>query len=372
MTPCPPLTIILDSTVFGDPPNPQGPLLKQLVEYARQTNSRICVPKVVEKECRNRITEAVNEAHQGFQRSTKSLQKLGANDILVPGLDELRAKVLQLWESLLSELGADVVPTPVISHDEVIDKLHAGARPFIHGGDRREDGYRDYLVWRSAIDAAKVSEEKSAVFVSNDHAFGKNRKAADLAEELKAEAAQSGVTVLWRRDLYRFLATEAQPCLGERKEATALVVEYASSPKFRDFMSVADLSDVSATDVGFDPENYDLRYLDDLTIDEVLEVGSSVLDGLVSINADEWTGRLQFDHIDVRLSQFFPPEDWPAFDDESWISVDVTGFSKRHARVSLVVRLETVLLDVGFSAPDGEVEALSISFESVEDAYPPA
>ena len=368
---CPPQTIVVDSTVFGDPPNPQGMLLKQLAEYARKTNSRIYVPKVVEKECRARITAAADEAHRGLRGSAKSLQKLGVDVDPVPDVDELRAKALELWESRLSELGVQIIPTPAISHDDVIDKLHAGASPFIHGGNRREDGYRDYLVWRSAIDTARVSEEKSAVFVSGDRAFGKNRKGTDLAEELQAEAGHSGVTVLWKQDLYQFLETEAQPCLGEREEATSLVAEYASSGRFHDFISEADLSDLRAADVGFDPEEYDLQYLDDLMIDEVLEVGSAVLDGLVSLNADEWTGRVQMDYLDVRLSQFFSPEDWLPFDDDSWISVDVTEFSKRHARASLVVRLETVLLEVAFSALDGTVEALSVSFESVADVFPP-
>ena len=371
MTSCPPQTIVVDSTVFGDPPNPQGMLLKQLAEYARQTNSRIYVPKVVEKECRTRITAAADEVHRGLRGSARSLRKLGVDAVPVPDVDELRAKALELWESRLSELGGQIIPTPGISHDDVIDKLHAGASPFIHRGNRREDGYRDYLVWRSAIDAARISEEKSAVFISGDRAFGKNRKGTELAEELQAEAAHSSVTVLWKQDLYQFLTTEAQPCVGEREEETSLVAEYASSQRFRDFITEAAFSDLSAADVGFDPEQYDLRHLDDLTIDEVREMGSAVLDGLVSLNTDEWTGRVRIDYLDVRLSQFFSPDDWLPFDDDSWISVDVTGFSKRHARASLVVRLETVLLEVAFSALDGMVEALSVSLESVADAYPP-
>ena len=176
MPSCPPQTIVVDSTVFGDPPNPQGRLLKQLGEYARQTNSRIHIPTVVEKECRTRITEAADKDHREFLDSTKRLRKLGADDIPVPDVDVLRESVLQLWNSRLSELDVQVIPTPDISHDEVIDKLHAGAHPFIHTGDRREDGYRDYLVWRSAIDAATTAEERSAVFISNDGAFGRTRK----------------------------------------------------------------------------------------------------------------------------------------------------------------------------------------------------
>ena len=371
MPSCPPQTIVVDSTVFGDPPNPQVGALKQLGEYARQTNSRIYVPAVVEKECKTRITEATDKMHREIMASARTLQRLGVDDIPELDVAVLRNSALQLWDSRLLELGVQIIPTPDISHDEVIDKLHAGASPFIHTGNRREDGYRDYLVWRSAIDAAAVSKERSAVFISNDRAFGGNQKSNDLAEELQSEAAHSGVTVLWRQDLYQFLETEAQPCLGEREEATLLVTEYVASQMFRDFMSEVDLSHSSAADVGFDPEQYDLRHLDDLVIEEVLDVGSAVLDGLVSLNDDEWTGRVQIASLDVRLSQYFSPEDWPPFDDDSWITVHIQGFSKRHARASLVVHLDAVLFEVGFAALDGAVEALSVLFESVADAYPP-
>ena len=40
----------------------------------------------------------------------------------------------------------EIPPTPEISHDEMIDQLHSGTSPFVHAGDGREDGYRDYLV----------------------------------------------------------------------------------------------------------------------------------------------------------------------------------------------------------------------------------
>ena len=150
----PPQTIVVDSTIFGDPPNPQESRLKQLGEYARQTNSRICVPAVVEKECKTRITEATDKVHREIVASARRLRKLGVDDIPEPDIAVLRDSALQLWDSRLSELGVQIIPTPDISHDEVIDKLHAGASPFIHTGNRREDGYRDYLVWRSAIDAA--------------------------------------------------------------------------------------------------------------------------------------------------------------------------------------------------------------------------
>lgn len=254
---------------------------------------------------------------------------------------------------------------------DIVDKLHAGASPFIHGGDRREDGYRDYLIWRSAIDAAMASDDRAAVFISGDRAFGGKGKGTELAEDLQTEAADSGVTIHWRQDLYQFLQAEAQPCLGEREEKTSLAAEYVSSPMFREFMSEVDLSDSSPADVGFDPEDYDLRYLDDLVIEGVVDMGSAVLDGLLSLNDDEWTGRVQIDYVDVRLSQFFSPEDWLGFDDDSWIAVDITGFSKRHARASLTVRLENVLLEVGFAPLAGAVEALSVSLESVADVYPP-
>ena len=371
MHPCPPPTIVVDSTVFGDPPNPQGRLLKQLGEYARQTSSRIYVPTVVDKECRTRIAGAAEEAHRKLSIDVKRLRKLGLDGIPVPDLDEMRESALQLWDSRLSELGVQVVPTPATPHDDIVDKLHAGASPFIHGGDRREDGYRDYLVWRSAIDAARASDDGSAVFVSSDRAFGGKRKRTDLAEELQAEAADSGVTLHWRQDLYQFLETEAQPCLGVREEATSLAAEYVSSAMFREFMSDVDLGDSSPADVGFAPEDYDLRYLDDLVIEEVVDVGPAVLDGLLSLNDDEWTGRVRIDYVDIRLSHFFSPEDWWGFDDDSWITVDITGFSKRHARASLTVRLENVLLEVEFAALDGAVEALSVSLESVMDVYPP-
>ena len=370
MPSCPPKTIVVDSTVFGEPPDPQRAPLKQLGEYARRTNSSICVPTVVEKECRTRITEAVGKTHSELLARAKTLRKLGAGEFPVPDVGAVRDSALQLWDSRLAELGVQVRPTPGISHDEVIDKLHSGTSPFVHAGDRREDGYRDYLVWRSALDAAVASEERSAVFISEDRAFGQSRKSMDLAEELQAEADRSGVTIFWKRDLYDFLKTDAQPCLGEREEATSLVEEYVGSLVFRDFLSEVDLSDFSAADVGFEPEQYDLRHLDDLVIEEVIDVGSAALDGLVSLNDDEWLGRVQIATLDVRLSQYFSPEDWPAFDDESWISVRIDGYSKRHARASLVVRLETVLLEVRLAVLDRAVEAFSVSFESVADAYP--
>ncbi len=196
--------------------------------------------------------------------SAKTLRKLGAGDIPVPDVGVLRDSALQLWDGRLAELGVSITPTPGISHDEVIDKLHSGTSPFVHAGDRREDGYSDYLVWRSAIDAAVASEERSAVFVSEDRAFGGSRKSTNLARELQAEADQSGVTVLWRRDLYQIVRVELVDAFDDRLH------EFAGGRVVGVFR-IGDYADASAAQHGLEGDSVfafahqTLRYLWALT-----------------------------------------------------------------------------------------------------------
>ncbi len=371
MPPCPPMTIVLDSTVFGKVPDAQNYLLRQLGEYARRTPSRILVPDVVRKECRARIVEGAILAHESLSDSANTLRKLGAS-VPVPEVAELERSALEHWEGRFSQLGAEAISTPDVPHDEVIDKLHAGHSPFVHKGDRREDGYRDYLVWRSAIGAALASPERSAIFISGDQAFGQKRPTYELAEDLRHEATTAGVTIEWRPNFYRFLTEEAQPCLGQNLRALAQVTEYVNSDDFREFLLEGEgLQGLRAEAIAFEPEEFGVRYLDDLEVEAVTSAGAISVDSVVTLDEDEWSGRIEVERLGVTVSQFVDADDPPPFADESWISVKFRGVSRRLARVDIDLRIEKAILDVVFEPGTERVRALSIELVSADDTYQP-
>ena len=371
MPPCPPSVIVLDSTAFGSTPDAQNYLLKQLGEYATRTNSRILVPEVVRKECRARVVEGAIIAHRSLAGSANELRKLGAS-VEVPELAELERSAIEHWEAGFVQLGAEVIPTPDVPHDEVIDKLHAGHSPFVHKGNRREDGYRDYLVWRSAVDAAAASEDRSAIFISSDQAFAQSKKTYDLAEDLEREATAAGVTIGWRPDFYRFLNEEAQPYVGQHEEALARVTEYVNTDDFREFLLAGeDLRGLRPEAIGFGPEEYGLRYLDDLEVEAVTSAGAIRVEDVVALDEDEWSGRIRVERLGVTVSQFVDADDPPPFDDESWISVDFRGVSKRVARVDIDLRIERATLDVVFEPVGDQIHALSMEIVSADDTYQP-
>lgn len=371
MPACPPSTIVLDSTVFGGVPDAQNYLLKQLGEYARRTTSRILVPEVVRKECRARVVEGAILAHESLSDSANELRKLGAS-VEVPELAELKRSAIEHWEGRFAQLGAEAISTPDVPHDDVIDKLHAGLSPFVHKGDRREDGYRDYLVWRSAIDAALASEERSAVFISADQAFGQKKPTYELAEDLRHEATAARVRIEWRPNFYRFLNEEAQPCLGQDLRALALVTEYVNSDDFREFLLEGEgLKGLRAEAIAFEPEEFGVHYLDDLEVEAVTSAGAIKVDSVVTLDEDEWSGRIDVEGLGVTVSQFVDADDPPPFDDDSWIKVKFRGVSRRLARVDIDLRIEQAILDVVFEPAVDQVRAVSIELVLADDTYQP-
>ncbi len=108
------------------------------------------------------------------------------------------------------------LPWPEVSHEEVVERLLRGRRPF-HGEPQRERGYRDFLIWQSVVEVAKDSLDEEIFFITenrkdfadtSDHQTLHPDLLADLPPEAKVVFRTSLPSLL--SDLLAVLKPETQ------------------------------------------------------------------------------------------------------------------------------------------------------------------
>lgn len=208
-----PVIIVLDSTEVFEDYELGKPWIRGLALYAKAESVQVIVPEVVIQElmrqARDDLWIPANRALNRLRRTT------GINSELPPQTGFL-ADLESRFRARLVEVGFEVGVIPNVPHAEVLSRMNARLHPFRSGSPDLEKGYKDYLIWRTALAAGHAGEEVVLVSRNNDFVHG----GAGLHRDLADEAASLGVTASAYKGSEFMLETLVRPWM---KKAAGLL-----------------------------------------------------------------------------------------------------------------------------------------------------
>ena len=149
----------------------------------------VVIPDIVKREFLKHVRKQAGEAYRRAKSVASEIEKLSGRDIR-SGFGELEEHLdaaLDTAEARLARFGVQVVPTPSVSIETILERDLEARKPFDHEGR----GFRDTLIFLTLIGIAKSSDQR-VVFVSkNSDDFAargdKNQFHEQLLEEIQLE-----------------------------------------------------------------------------------------------------------------------------------------------------------------------------------------
>lgn len=169
-----------------------SPEMRVLLQSAQKLHYRAVVPHVVIDELvfqfERELTEkmrGVNKAKRDLARHVRHLSEQLDDHRLELDLDGLVCEYQCYLSSTLLDLGAHIAPYPEVDHPELVKAASLHLKPFSNS----DKGYKDALVWATAIEEAHRTLDRShsgvVVFVSgNGTDFARSKKSNSLHPDL--------------------------------------------------------------------------------------------------------------------------------------------------------------------------------------------
>ena len=241
------MEVVIDTSVLRAKYPLQGVSTRYLQAFADHHATRVVIPDVVVREMRRWIEDEVRQAFSQTRQSARAVRRFGISDVLeVAGNTEDAEVKLALGnlDRSLREIDAYLAPIPQsVSHEEVIDRLHSGLKPFA-GTSNREKGYRDYLIWETVLSLREMAGERDengrtpiAFLTANTRDFADEK--GGLHSDLRAEAEAAGLTITLYTSMDEFINTIVEPTLPTSAKAASLLEEDATKAEIREFISEA-------------------------------------------------------------------------------------------------------------------------------------
>lgn len=193
--------VVLDSTELATDFHLRSGALLEVSMSAKVLGIQLAVPEVVFQEQLARYVHKYSVVHKALAElarfgTSKELDSLLFTPETYPAFLTTR----------LVELGIVRLPYPTLKHECVVARIQADKKPF--SGGRSEKGYKDYLIWRSAVERAVIPSARVHLISDNTDDFAVPEKSQlpgpfnlheDLLEELDSEDIARSRLVLWKR-----------------------------------------------------------------------------------------------------------------------------------------------------------------------------
>ena len=322
------MQIVFDTNVIRDNAAMRGPLFEALKAFAAMPGYSVVIPQVVIEELVAHLKTEVDDIQARiakFKRTTAFAGEIAWEDAETLDADEIRVRLVKRFEAA----GFEVAPIPDVSHADVLTRIHGGLKPF--GRGEREKGYRDYLIWRTALACA---DDGGVVLVSeNTRDF--TDKSGDVHPDLTEELGARPLTL--RDSLGETVDKVVRPVLDTEAGLLPWFERWVESGGFEDYLGEAlPLSTITA-DVDWEMWDFPTE-LDDLELYDIVDMANARVDSIERISGVQMLVRVTTDgdftfrqDLDPWTAQIVEEQFWEHFDAPS-VSIDP---KLRHAEASL-------------------------------------
>lgn len=221
----------------------------RLLGYAEfHTLLDVCIPAPVIEELVANHGREVSEVTRRSEKLESDWRRLGLGEHGAnPRTFDYRAYLLSRFDEVLS---FTILPWPIVSHQELVERATSRTPPF----DQKGGGYRDALVWATVLELVKAGSD--VALVTADAIFGEAD--GSLAKPLRDEIMPLSGEVELVRDLTSWLLSN----LPWRATSVQEAVGRAQDEEFFDFLAQSDIQTElvpEAADIGFDRAPFHLE-----------------------------------------------------------------------------------------------------------------
>ncbi|MFH1113416.1 MAG: PIN domain-containing protein [Pseudomonadota bacterium] len=209
------MDFILDTNVYLSDPFFTSTWATIFFEHVRKTHSRVVMPRIVWEELEASYTRQLKDRWKNYEQARGNLQAFLKDKHELFSID-VAENVEGYMKFLKRELRLFLYEVVDYREDYLKEIVHRSVwrkKPITLKGEE----FRDALLWLMVLDFASTTEDKRVVFISADKAFGsdgaKTRgessedKKAEMHHELRDEAKERGVQVLYFRSVSDFNKT---------------------------------------------------------------------------------------------------------------------------------------------------------------------
>ncbi|MDJ0318595.1 PIN domain-containing protein [Arthrobacter antibioticus] len=327
------IAIVLDTNILRKSPYLSRNEWVLCATHKDEWKVRILVPEVVVMETTNTVTRDWTTDRNACSRVKVGgfgLQK--EVDTIVQAIDTHITSYEDDLKKRLSELGAEILPDPAVSHTEVAKRAAKRTAPYQDKSSK--DNYRDTIIWLSVIEAAGNNPEHEVWFVSENHDdFGiKGNSTTDevqkefhqgLHKELVSLGLQDRVKYAQNlADLVQHISSIYGPIDTEELNVLTAAVQYDELRRWLDEKVLA--MTIAARDIALDPT---------VSIAVVSEILSPALEWKFSDEAKngetEWTAKYVVDFQAVVLGYSIHAEESRSTDNKVLRASGTVTFGKQ-------------------------------------------
>jgi len=180
-----PMKVLLDSSIVCADYFLSSGNFEVLRDGLESAGFQLIVPEIVLEETANKYGEEVEKVRVQLRRHGERLNYLFQEQYVASIADSEVEKRIARYAKILRRMvmasGAEVLPYPEIAHADIVARELRRKKPFSNRGA----GYRDFLIWESALRA--IPERGAMAFISAnkaDFAGQDGSLHADLVEDL--------------------------------------------------------------------------------------------------------------------------------------------------------------------------------------------
>ena len=178
------MNLILDANIIYSEGYASSNLFKFLISLARLFGHKLYVPAVVIDEVTAKLDGEIKEQQKNTNDMFRKWGRYLDRSLESPLNDLNPREEARLLRSKLEECG-QVLEYPDTPHEELVKRAINRIRPF----DKKGSGYRDSLIWESAVQLAATVQDQ-VVLLASDTIFKDGE--VNLAKELKADLVERG------------------------------------------------------------------------------------------------------------------------------------------------------------------------------------
>ncbi|MBP0483650.1 PIN domain-containing protein [Sagittula salina] len=164
-------TIFLDTNVFIDAGYFRAAGAQAFLRTCKFAGFDLAVPEVVLDEVRGNFKQGLSTALVSLTKAERQVARFVILESSEISFDEDTENFNARLEELLEDIGVDILPYPNTTTRELVIGGYSNNKPFKESGE----GHKDYLIWKSIVEAINPADGPHIFVTSNTSDFAQEK-----------------------------------------------------------------------------------------------------------------------------------------------------------------------------------------------------
>jgi hypothetical protein len=364
------MLIFLDSSIFCSDFHLSSTYFELLKAFVTKGGNWICFSEIVTDEVKNKYKEKIKSQVQKANFEIRELNKIFYIETPLISEESIKGELKRyddFWDILPLEYGYGSTENyPTILHRDVVQRALERKKPFKEDG---KDGYRDYLIWMTFLNAVSHYKTEEACFVTlNSRDFSDPINKDDLHIQLKKDVESTGISlerIHYFTSLKDFVEKKVKPSL----HVIALhedLVEKLRTDKLGFMQPLED--ELIKKVIGAELNKFDIVFMepgDNPTIVSIDEVSEMEIEDVSEMSKTEILLNIRV-HALANISFCILKSDYNIMEDRSQMFILDNNWKNQYVLAETPMEL-VISIEVIFDIERKNIK--SIDVEGIEDAF---